>query len=214
MKRLVSRRASARPATGPHSPAKARLCRHSTFAASRSLRDRVARAYARAAARDDAEAGEAPGKDEKLPDQGMQFHSEYTLWAWLGKPDSLPNKPKDRLETPAGLSRACCVFGRVRCNAARHFARLRHRSAQVHSRHHRQQRFWPWAHGSHTDLGSCTVIIRSDTTGAAFNPLIATAPAWLSPTNSVYLPQEVLLASTHLASRQINAIRYRESPTR
>ena len=59
---------------------------------------------------------------------------------------------------------------------ASHFARLRHSCAQVHSRHPRQARFRPSARGSYTDLGSCTVIVRSDTTGAASNPLIATGP--------------------------------------
>ena len=59
----------------------ASMKKRSTLAAATSLRDRVAKAYAQAQARADVEARDAPGKDEKLPAQGMQIHSEYTLYA-------------------------------------------------------------------------------------------------------------------------------------
>lgn len=59
----------------------ASMKKSSTLAAATSLRDRVAKAYAQAEARADVEASDAPGKDEKLPAQGMQIHSEYTLYA-------------------------------------------------------------------------------------------------------------------------------------
>ena len=59
----------------------ASMKKSSTLAAVTSLRDRVAKAYAQAEARADVEASDAPGKDEKLPAQGMQIHSEYTLYA-------------------------------------------------------------------------------------------------------------------------------------
>lgn len=45
-----------------------------------SLKDKVARTYAKALDRDDIEAGDGPVDTEKLPDQGMQIHSEYTLY--------------------------------------------------------------------------------------------------------------------------------------
>ena len=59
----------------------ASMKKSSTLAAAASLRDRVAKAYAQAEARADVEASDGPGKDEKLPAQGMQIHSEYTLYA-------------------------------------------------------------------------------------------------------------------------------------
>lgn len=45
-----------------------------------TLEQKVARAYVKAAARDDVESGEPLTDEQKLPDQGMQIHSEYTLY--------------------------------------------------------------------------------------------------------------------------------------
>ena len=59
----------------------ASMRKSNTRQAADSLRDRVAKDYARAEARADVEASDAPDKDQKLPDQGMQIHSEYTLYA-------------------------------------------------------------------------------------------------------------------------------------
>ena len=59
----------------------ASMRKSNTRQAATSLRDRVAKDYARAEARDDVESSDTPDKDQKLPGQGMQIHSEYTLYA-------------------------------------------------------------------------------------------------------------------------------------
>ncbi|MDE2609792.1 MAG: hypothetical protein KGL61_09455 [Burkholderiales bacterium] len=81
-----------------------------TPAAAASLRERVAKAYAAAEARQDPEASDDPTKDEKLPSQGMQIHSEYTLYAhFLRIKQATAGAEKVRffLDQDSGMRAAC-----------------------------------------------------------------------------------------------------------
>ena len=79
------------------------------FAAA-SVEDRVARAYLRASARDDVEAAELPEGAERLPEQGMQIHSEYTLYGHflhLKKLTAKVEKVRFFLDQDSGMRAAC-----------------------------------------------------------------------------------------------------------
>lgn len=81
-----------------------------TPAAAASLRERVAKAYAAAEARQDPEASDTPSKDEKLPSQGMQIHSEYTLYAHFMQIKALTagaEKIRFFLDQDSGMRAAC-----------------------------------------------------------------------------------------------------------
>lgn len=75
-----------------------------------SLAHKVAVSYAKAAARGDAEAGERPTDEEKLPDRGMQIHSEYTLYGHFMHIKALTagvEKIRFFLDQDSGMRAAC-----------------------------------------------------------------------------------------------------------
>lgn len=75
-----------------------------------TLRDKVARTYAQAAAKDDAESSTPPTDDEKLPDLGMLVHSEYTLYAHFLRLKELTagaEKIRFFLDQDSGMRAAC-----------------------------------------------------------------------------------------------------------
>lgn len=89
-----------------------------------SLRDKVARTYAKALDRDDIEAGDEPIDSEKLPDHGMQIHSEYMLYGhflYLKGLTASVEKLRFFLDQDPGLRAACLAafFRRHQSQAAR-----------------------------------------------------------------------------------------------
>ena len=94
-----------------------------------------------------------------------------SLPSWWDSPDCLPRKRKGHRETQAARLRICSALASVGSSAASHVTTRWHGPATAPRWHQCQAHFWSSTRRSHADSRSCTVIIRSNTAGAVFNPL-------------------------------------------